>query len=548
MATAPGTRESRPRAPLAATMGRDHRQALLVLLIGMILLVILAWVFAWGAVKILSGGRAYVHAEGRWSKAQQEAVFFLDRYAERGDAADLARAREALEVPLGDRRARLALKGPAYDPDQAHAGFLQGENDPADIATMIWLFEHFEEAPYFRAAIDIWSEADQDILQLQDIATRLERQWARHDRVPAGIMTIRAELARTDQRLRAYETDFSTTLNHGLRLLETTVLVVGALVMLVFLALALLMFRWATRRIRSSEQKFWASFAHAPIGFALLSRTGECTEVNDTLCRLLGYQHRDLLGQRFVRLLHPEDADPVSAILVDSTDTSHRLERRCRHADGRVIWSELYLCPLPLNGDNADGFAVLVKDISEEKRHRERLSYEASHDALTGLFNRTHFERQLDAILAHAGDSTHHVLGFVDLDHFKAINDTCGHAAGDEVLKALATLMRGKLRVSDLLARRGGDEFAFVLRDCPMERGRVIADNIRTAITGYVFERDGHRFPLSASIGLVGLRGGHNDIEAALRAADDACYRAKHRGRDRVEAVAADSAQQPRQR
>lgn len=546
MATVPRTRESHAHAPVTPTMGRDHRQALLVLLIGMALLVVVAWVFAWGAVKILSGGRAYVHGEGRWSKAQQEAVFFLDRYAERGDPTDLARARDALEVPLGDRAARLALKGSAHDPDEARAGFLRGENDPADIATMIWLFEHFEEAPYFRAAIDTWSAADQDILRLQDIAARLEQQWARHDRVSAATVAIRAELARTDQRLRAHETEFSATLNRGLRVLETTVLAIGTLVMLVFLALALLMFRWATHRIRSSEQKFWASFAHAPIGFALLSRNGECTEVNDTLCRLLGYRHRDLLGHRFVRLLHPDDADPVSTILADST-TSHRLEGRCRHADGHAIWSELYLCPLPLGG-GSDAFAVLVKDISEEKQHRERLSYEASHDALTGLFNRTHFEQELHTILANTEDSTHHVLGFVDLDHFKAINDACGHAAGDEVLQALAILMRGELRVTDLLARRGGDEFAFMLRDCPMERGRVIADKIRTAIAGYMFERDGRRFPLSASIGLVGLGGGHDDIEAPLRAADEACYRAKHAGRDRVEVAAADPGQQPQRR
>jgi diguanylate cyclase (GGDEF)-like protein/PAS domain S-box-containing protein len=505
----------------------------------MALLVIVAWVFAWSAVKILSGGRAYVHGEGRWSKAQQEAVFFLDRYAERGDAADLARAREALKIPLGDRRARLALTGTAYDPEQARAGFLQGQNDPADIATMIWLFDHFEEAPYFRAAIDTWSAADQDILRLQDIAARLERHWAGGDPGSAGSAAIRAELARTDQRLRAHETEFSATLNRGLRLLETTVLGLGALVMLLFLALPLLMFRWTTRRIRASEQKFWASFAHAPIGFALLSRRGECTEVNHTLCRLLGYQHRDLLGHRFVPLLHPDDAAPVRAILADGTSTSHRLERRCRHADGRLIWSELHLCPLPPSGDSAEAFAVLVKDISEEKRHRERLSYEASHDALTGLFNRARFEQELALILDRPSAGSGDILGFIDLDHFKAINDSCGHPAGDDVLKSLAEIMRGRLRASDMLARLGGDEFGFLLRECPLDRGEVIAESLRAAVAGFEFDVAGRRFPITASIGVLPLDQPGNGATAVLEQVDRACYRAKNQGGDQVAVYAA---------
>jgi len=525
---------SSPRGGGHAFTRRDRRRASAILLIGMALLVVLAWLFTWGAVRILAGGRAYVHGEGRWSKAQQEAVFFLDRHAERGRPEDLARAREALEVPLGDRQARQALQGDAHDHDRAHAGFIRGENDPADVPTMIWLFEHFEHAPYFGDAIRIWTRADRDILVLRDIADRLAQRWqaAGNGRVDNG--EIRVELARTDQRLRAFETQFSAELNDGLRLLERTVIVTGAVLMLIIFVLALFMFRWATRRIRASEQKFWASFVHAPIGFALLSRDGDCTEVNETLCRHLGHPREQLLGGNLVDFLHPGDAEAFTHALAETTHQSHELELRCRNADGQDVWSEMHLCPLPMSEDRAEGFSVLIKDISREKRDRERLTYEASHDRLTGLFNRARFERELDAVLGHANGESRHVLGFLDLDHFKPINDTCGHAAGDQALSALAALMRSGLRASDVLARLGGDEFAFLLRNCPVDRAREIADKLRRAVAGHRFERGGHRFTVSASIGLVAIGKPAEDSDAAMRRADRACYRAKSGGGDRV--------------
>jgi len=538
MPPASGASHAPPQDESPALSGRGHRQAFLVLLGGMALLVLVASLFAYGAIKILSGGRAYVHGEGRWSKAQQEAVFFLDRYAEGGRPEDLARARRALRGPLGDRQARLALQGPAYDPERAREGFRQGGNEPGDIPTMIWLFEHFERAPYFREAIRIWTDADRDILRLTGIADQLERHWrtgAESSSINAP--ALRAELARVDRRLRMYETQFSATLNTGLRLLERSVLVAGAGLMMVLLALALLMFRWATRRIRASEQKFWASFAHAPVGFALLSRDGHCSEVNDALCRQLGWPRAQLVGARLEQALGPEDPGPLARALSRDDHAARRLELCCRDAAGRPMWAELDVCPLPANGDVGEAFVVLFKDVSEERRHRERLSWAATHDDLTGLCNRSRFEQELETSLRGTDDESRHVLGFLDLDHFKEINDSWGHAAGDEVLKALASIMRDRLRSSDVLARLGGDEFGFLLRECPLERGEAIAESLRAAIARHEIGRDDRRFAVTTSIGLVSLDERTPDATTALQEADDACYRAKDRGRNRIEVM-----------
>jgi len=535
MPPASGAPEAHPQDESPALSGHDHRRAFLILLGGMALLVIVAGLFAHGAIKILSGGRAYVHGEGRWSKAQQEAVFFLDRYAERGRYEDLARARRALQIPLGDRQARLALQGETYDPARAREGFLQGENEPGDTATMIWLFEHFEHAPYFREAIRIWSDADRDILRLAGIADQLERHWRAGTDDGTDARALREELTRVDRRLRMYETEFSATVNTGLRLLERAVLAAGTVLVIVLLALALLMFRWATRRIRASEQKFWASFAHAPVGFALLSRDGCCAEANEALCRQLGRPRSRLLGAPLERILGPEDPEPLSQALSGDTDEAQRLELACRHASGRRMWAELDVCPLPASGDVGEAFVVLIKDVSEERRHRERLSWAATHDDLTGLCNRSRFEQELDASLRGADSESHHVLGFLDLDCFKEINDSCGHAAGDEVLRALATIMRDHLRSSDVLARLGGDEFGFLLRECPLDRGKAIAESLRAAIARHEITHEGRCFPVTTSIGLVALDERTPDAATALREADEACYRAKDLGRNRIE-------------
>lgn len=517
----------------ARPVGRDHRRAITGVVVGMVVLALIAAAFTYTALNILSGGRAYIHGEGRWSKAQQEAVFFLDRYAERGDPADLARARAALAVPLGDREARLALQGAAYDPARARRGFLRGENHPSDVPTMIWLFEEFEHAPYFRDAIDIWARADVHILRLRELADALAEQWREGTPSGTAIEELRTELTAIDQRLRAFEKEFSATLNRGLRTLQLALAVTGVLVLLALAALGVLIFRWATRRIRASEQRFWTSFVHAPMGLALLSADGRCVEVNEALCQTLDRSRERLLGQPLDSVLQGDADDDFQVVLQRAARGGVRLERRLLRADGAELWGELSLRPVPGAPDEA--FIAVIEDISEQKRRTDDLSYRASHDSLTGLFNRAHFEHTL----AHAvrecrdGDSVH-VLGFIDLDAFKRVNDSCGHAAGDGLLEQVAILMRQQLRASDVMARIGGDEFAFLLRDCPPEKGRAIADKLRRAVAAVAFLWDERRFMVSTSIGLVVLDGTLDDPDRALQAADAACYRAKDGGGDQV--------------
>jgi diguanylate cyclase (GGDEF)-like protein len=173
----------------------------------------------------------------------------------------------------------------------------------------------------------------------------------------------------------------------------------------------------------------------------------------------------------------------------------------------------------------------------------------ALHDPLTGLNNRTSFQRGLEKLLDQARrQDTRHSLLFLDLDQFKVVNDTCGHLAGDEMLKQLAGVLHRSIRTNDHLARLGGDEFCILLENCVLDRAREIADTLRVAVHDFRFLWNGKFFSVGVSIGIVGIdrnSGSANDI---LSAADIACYAAKDRGRDAIQVYERDDLELTRRR
>jgi diguanylate cyclase (GGDEF)-like protein len=164
-----------------------------------------------------------------------------------------------------------------------------------------------------------------------------------------------------------------------------------------------------------------------------------------------------------------------------------------------------------------------------------QLAHQATHDPLTGLPNRRAFEQALEASIGASrrfGDRD--TLCFIDLDRFKIVNDTCGHAAGDELLRRIADLIRHRVRADDLLCRIGGDEFALILRGCGHDEARRIAENLREAVAALRFTWEGRRFTVGASVGLARIDGRADTASDVLVAADLACYAAKKGGRNRV--------------
>jgi diguanylate cyclase (GGDEF)-like protein/PAS domain S-box-containing protein len=189
------------------------------------------------------------------------------------------------------------------------------------------------------------------------------------------------------------------------------------------------------------------------------------------------------------------------------------------------------------NRDGAVVGAVIVfGDVTKERRLKRALSYQASHDALTGLINRREFDVRLEtAVTAAQRGECDYVLLYVDLDQFKVVNDTCGHTAGDRLLRDITSLLQTRVRASDTIARLGGDEFGILLERCSLEQAERVADSIRQAIHGYRFLWGANSLSVGASIGVVRIARDTTSSASVLSAADIACYAAKDGGRNRVQ-------------
>ena len=242
--------------------------------------------------------------------------------------------------------------------------------------------------------------------------------------------------------------------------------------------------------------------------------------------------------------------DPVARCLAEGRRVD--LGRRALlvpRGSGQEHSVELRASPIRAAGREVSGCVVVMHDVSELRGITRQMSYQASHDPLTGLVNRREFERRLDEALntAHAGGSSH-VLCYLDLDRFKVVNDTSGHTAGDAMLREIAGILKEQIRDSDVVARIGGDEFGMLLIGCPLEKARQIADDVCAAIRDFRFVWRDQIFTVGVSIGLVQIGAESGSIEDTLSAADSACYVAKQQGRGRVHVYSARDEAVARQR
>ena len=229
-------------------------------------------------------------------------------------------------------------------------------------------------------------------------------------------------------------------------------------------------------------------------------------------------------------------ADPVARALTDGSviEAEGNVVLLCRGAESIAI--DYSVAPIRDRSARTVGAVLVVQDMSRERQYAARLSNLASHDALTGLLNRREFEQRVRAIVEHreAEEGQHAVL-YLDLDQFKVVNDTSGHAAGDELLRQVGALLRPRLREGDVLARLGGDEFGVLLPHCPPAPATRIAEALRKAIVDFRFAWKNRSFTIGVSIGLVNLAEGPHTLASVLSAADAACYLAKDKGRNRVQ-------------
>ena len=320
-------------------------------------------------------------------------------------------------------------------------------------------------------------------------------------------------------------------------------------------AFSLLLFNFVHLRIQSAREsqraqaEIFQEREHAQVTLHSISEAVITTDIdkhiiymNPIARRITGWNEEEAIGMPLdtvFRLLDEKEREPIKSTVDE-----------CLSRQGTVQFQE----PAILVNKNADEFAVenssspirghngqpigavlVFRNITHIRNLSKKMEYQATHDALTGLINRHEFEHQLKiAVNTAREDNRTHAICYLDLDQFKIVNDTCGHIAGDQLLKEIAALMPNSIRSSDCLARLGGDEFGVLMFDCPIRKAEKVADSLRAAIRDFTFSWDKKTFDIGVSIGLVPIGKDCGSVQDVLRRSDSACYIAKDLGRNRV--------------
>lgn len=277
------------------------------------------------------------------------------------------------------------------------------------------------------------------------------------------------------------------------------------------------------------------------IGEAVLCTDVEMkvTFMNPVAEKMSGWSQESAMGQPLLKVLHITfgDSGPVLENIhsgdMSRTDIEQDVVLHCRAGGSFDI--HYTITPLStLDGQNI-GSVLVIQDVTESRKMLRQLSYSASHDALTHLANRVSFEANLKRLLSTVQEyHQRHALVFIDLDRFKAVNDSAGHAAGDTLLREISTLMLSLLRSTDILARLGGDEFGLLLPECNVESARYIAGRMIEAINDYRFSWEDREHRIGASAGITIIDEYNHQASEVMSQADIACYASKHSGRGRV--------------
>jgi diguanylate cyclase (GGDEF)-like protein/PAS domain S-box-containing protein len=258
---------------------------------------------------------------------------------------------------------------------------------------------------------------------------------------------------------------------------------------------------------------------------------------NDILYKSTGYQPSEVIGKSPRILQGPLTDKSVLKRLSTALENWEvcRVEVLNYKKDGSTFWNEFEVTPIANKSGWYTHWISVQRDVTERKLAEEKLNYQSSHDALTGLVNRREFERRAEELLASIVDGrTEHAACYIDLDQFKVVNDTCGHAAGDELLRQLGALLKKSIRKGDTLGRLGGDEFGVLIKNSSIEDSFKVASYIKSIIEDYRFIYEGQSFRVSASMGLVPIIDAKITLSLLMKNADAACYLAKDYGRNRI--------------
>lgn len=373
--------------------------------------------------RIFDGVRVYVRGEGLWAKGQKDAVIYLERYSHTHAETDYQAFLQAVETNLGDTQARQALLATPPDLAAAAQGFLQGKNNPQDIDSLIWFFQHFRSISYMHDAIHIWIDADKKITELVDVGHAMHREIQAGSRVEK-LGALRNRLTTLNIELLALENRFSNVLGEGARWVKQASLLAGLALLLLFVGVAMTISRQLIAVIARTEQELKISEARFrslkesnTIGILSWRMDGTVEEANQSFLDMLGYNAADFRsGQLNWRKLTPEsflarDEQAISELLATGSCTP--FEKAFLHKDGHPV--PVYIGASVLNGDANRGIAYIM-DLTERKQAEKQLRlaaavFDSSHDGILVTDAEMHIVSVNQALCEMTGYQANELLG-----------------------------------------------------------------------------------------------------------------------------------------
>ncbi|HYC37158.1 MAG TPA: EAL domain-containing protein [Usitatibacter sp.] len=499
------------------------------------LVVVLLGITMYGS-HILASGRAFVAAEAAWAKAQKDAVFHLTLYAREGTPVHLEAYEAAMRVIEGDRSARIEFTREEPDIEAVRRGLRAGGVHPGEIEGLLHLYQRFRTFGPMEYVLSLWIRSDVHVEALQRIAARLRNEAPL---APAAATAVAREIHNIDRALNLLEEDFSQTLGDMQRTAEA--LFVGGI--LVITGVLLIGAITLSRRFLVQNERLQQTLAESE------SQLRHLVEAAPLPLLIVGTAEQRLLYANEVALAHfglHVDSARAHSLADFYVDAEHRaavseafsragsarnMEVRLKDVGGRESWMLLSAQPVRYEGQLC--LLVALANIDDRKRMQEDMRRKAMHDPLTGLPNRAMFMESLERAVAKAKrrHARFSVL-FIDLDRFKEVNDSMGHAAGDALLKTMAQRLGTAVRQSDIVARLGGDEFVILIEEHGGPEEVMIVAQKALDLLQRPVTIDWREAEVSGSIGIASYPEDGLDVEALVKNADVAMYQAKERGRN----------------
>ena len=500
------------------------------------------------SMDILSSVRAYVGAEGLYSKAQKDAVLHLSQYVNSHQELDYQQFLQAIAVPLGDRKARLALDRRDPDLDAAYQGFLAARNHPDDIDGMIWLFRNFRNIDFMSDAIAIWAEADGIIHELITQAKQLHLDISSGHLDDAALDASLARIKSIDLHLNSLEDAFSSKLGDASRKAQHLLLLATVTIASILMGVGSLFARSILKKNEAFELQLARSNRALQHQASLLNKARDAIIVhgmdqrillwNASAERLYGWTEAEALGRSRQELASSNNAwfEAATAGVMERGEWNGEVAKQRK--DGSALTVESRWTLVRDDDGQPQSIFAIDTDITERKAAEHEIELLAFYDPLTLLPNRRLLmDRLQQALVANARSRHAGALLFIDLDNFKTINDTLGHDTGDLLLRQAAVRLVNCVRASDTVARLGGDEFVVMLlglNDNPEEaviQAKTVGEKIVGAFS-QPYQIAGIEHLCTSSIGITMFKDQQDSVGELLKRADLAMYQAKAAGRN----------------